>query len=59
MSMEIAKERAENQTWRDLPLELLISVMTNLEIDDNVRASAVCKPWYEAAVSVRITDQPP
>lgn len=59
MSMEIAKERAENQTWRDLPLELLISVMTNLEIEDNVRASAVCKPWYEAAVSVRITDQPP
>ncbi|KAG2317053.1 hypothetical protein Bca52824_020175 [Brassica carinata] len=58
--MEIAKEKAENQeTWRDLPSELLISVMTNLEIEDNVRASAVCKPWHEAAVFVRVTDQPP
>ncbi|KAL1202560.1 F-box/kelch-repeat protein [Cardamine amara subsp. amara] len=33
--------------------------MAYLEIQDNVRASAVCKSWYEAAVSVRIIDQPP
>ncbi|ESQ29673.1 hypothetical protein EUTSA_v10023551mg [Eutrema salsugineum] len=59
MSMMITKEKVENQTWRDLPLELLISVMAYLEIKDNVRASAVCKSWHEAAVSVRIIDQPP
>ncbi|EOA35319.1 hypothetical protein CARUB_v10020502mg [Capsella rubella] len=47
------------QIWRDLPLELLSSVMTYLEIKDNVRASVVCKSWYEAAVSVRVIDQSP
>lgn len=58
-NMENTKEKAENQIWRDLPLELLRSVMAYLEIKDNVRASVVCKSWYEAAVSVRIIDQPP
>ncbi|XP_010511356.1 PREDICTED: F-box/kelch-repeat protein At1g57790 [Camelina sativa] len=33
--------------------------MTYLEIKDNVRASVVCKSWYEAAVSVRVIDQSP
>ncbi|CAH2047116.1 unnamed protein product [Thlaspi arvense] len=57
--MEVTQEKSEKQTWRDLPLELLISLMAYLEIEDNVRASYVCKSWYEAAVSVRIIDQPP
>ncbi|CAA7055013.1 unnamed protein product [Microthlaspi erraticum] len=59
MSTEITEQNAENQTWRDLPLDLLISAMSHLEIKDNVRASSVCKSWYEAAVSVRVTEQPP
>lgn len=57
--MEITKEKTRNQIWKELPLELLSSVMSYLEIKDNVRASVVCKSWYEAAVSVRVINQPP
>ncbi|CAL9238436.1 unnamed protein product [Arabidopsis halleri] len=58
MSVENNEGSSKNM-WKDLPLELLSSVMAYLEIKDNVRGSVVCKSWYEAAVSVRVIEQPP
>ncbi|KAL6133618.1 hypothetical protein ACLB2K_065852 [Fragaria x ananassa] len=47
------KENLELQTWSELPIELLEVISSRLSLDDNIRASAVCKRWHSAAVSVR------
>ncbi|KAL9309977.1 putative F-box domain, galactose oxidase/kelch, beta-propeller, F-box-like domain superfamily [Arabidopsis thaliana] len=57
--MSVNTNEGSKNLWKDLPLELLSSVMTFLEIKDNVRASVVCKSWFEAAVSVRVIDKSP
>ncbi|KAL5545828.1 hypothetical protein UlMin_005515 [Ulmus minor] len=52
-------DKLEPQTWSDLPTELLELILSRLKLDDNVRASAVCKRWLSAAISVRVVNQPP
>ncbi|GMJ02908.1 FBox/DUF295-Related 1 [Hibiscus trionum] len=56
---EDGNERLELQTWSDLPVELLDLIMSGLPVEDNIRASAVCKRWHEVAVSVRAVNQSP
>ncbi|XWS43410.1 hypothetical protein CRYUN_Cryun16bG0101200 [Craigia yunnanensis] len=56
---EEAKERLELQTWSDLPVELLELIMSHLSLEDNVRASAVCKRWQKVAISIRVVNQSP
>ncbi|CAN8244813.1 unnamed protein product [Cochlearia groenlandica] len=61
MSMKESTEQKsdQKQTWRDLPLDLMVTIMSYLDIKDNIIASVVSKSWHEAAVSVRNTDEPP
>ncbi|XVE61477.1 hypothetical protein DITRI_Ditri06bG0043400 [Diplodiscus trichospermus] len=56
---EDGKDRLELQTWSDLPLELLNLIMSRLTLEDNIRASSVCKRWHNVAVSVRVMYQSP
>ncbi|XVF55737.1 hypothetical protein PTKIN_Ptkin06aG0061000 [Pterospermum kingtungense] len=56
---EDGKESLELQTWSDLPVELLELIMSHLTLEDNVRASAVCKRWHKAGISVRVVNQSP
>ncbi|XWS66664.1 hypothetical protein CRYUN_Cryun05aG0220000 [Craigia yunnanensis] len=58
-STEDGKERLEVQTWSDLPVELLELIMSHLTLEDNIRASAVCKRWHKVAISVRVVNQSP
>ncbi|XWS56008.1 hypothetical protein CRYUN_Cryun09bG0049600 [Craigia yunnanensis] len=58
-STDDGKERLELQTWSDLPVELLESIMSHLTLEDNIRASAVCKRWHKIAISVRVVNQSP
>ena len=37
----------------DIPWELLQEILSHLGLKDNIKASAVCKTWFLAAVSVR------
>ncbi|KFK32787.1 hypothetical protein AALP_AA6G288300 [Arabis alpina] len=52
-------KKTENPTFSELPLSLLEVIMSNLVLKDNIRASAVCKSWREAALSVRVSDKAP
>ncbi|XP_020236903.1 F-box/kelch-repeat protein At1g57790 [Cajanus cajan] len=49
---EAENENLELQTWSDLPTELLESILSRLSLDDNVRASVVCKSWHSVATAV-------
>ncbi|KAE8657792.1 Cysteine-rich RLK (RECEPTOR-like protein kinase) 8 [Hibiscus syriacus] len=53
------EESLKLQTWSDLPGELLELIMSYLTLEDNVRASAVCKRWNKIAISVRVINQSP
>ncbi|KAL1191482.1 F-box protein [Cardamine amara subsp. amara] len=54
---KIGKEK--DQTFLDLPSDLLQLVISRLPLKDNIRASAVCKAWHEACVSLRVVDTSP
>ncbi|XP_062165744.1 F-box/kelch-repeat protein At1g57790-like [Alnus glutinosa] len=59
MTMEEKKENLELQNWSGLPTELFESIISRLTLEDNVRASVVCKRWHSVAVSVRVVNQSP
>ncbi|ESQ38311.1 hypothetical protein EUTSA_v10029466mg [Eutrema salsugineum] len=46
-------------SFADLPTVLLEIIMSQLVLKDNIRASAACKSWLEAAVSVRVVEKHP
>ncbi|CAK8571380.1 unnamed protein product [Lathyrus sativus] len=56
---EVKNDNLELQSWSDLPAELLEIIMCSLALDDNVRASVVCKSWNSVANSVRVVNQSP
>ncbi|RDX83872.1 F-box protein, partial [Mucuna pruriens] len=58
-AMEVENENLELQTWSDLPTELLELILSRLSLDDNIRASVVCKRWHSAATSVCVVNQSP
>lgn len=45
--------------WSNLLPELLRLVMLRLFVKDIIRASAVCRSWYESSVSFRMNDRHP
>ncbi|KAK4487276.1 hypothetical protein RD792_006115 [Penstemon davidsonii] len=49
----------QQQTESELPPEMLEDIISRLELEDNTRASAVCKSWLVAAISVRISNKLP
>ncbi|CAN8254465.1 unnamed protein product [Cochlearia groenlandica] len=49
----------KDQTFLDIPYDLLRLVILRLPLRDNIRASAVCKTWHEACLSVRVVDSSP
>ncbi|ESQ44437.1 hypothetical protein EUTSA_v10006319mg [Eutrema salsugineum] len=53
--MEIEKD----QTFLDLPCDLLQLVVSRLPLKDNIRASSVCKTWHKACLSVRAEEKSP
>lgn len=58
-SSEDNNKEVEQQTWSELPIELIELIMKHLTLRDNVRASVVCKRWNLAALSVRVVNQSP
>ncbi|CAK8544085.1 unnamed protein product [Lathyrus sativus] len=56
---EVKSENFEQQTWADLPVELLELIFSRLVVVDNIRASVVCKRWHSVASSVRPVNQSP
>ncbi|CAH8273091.1 unnamed protein product [Arabidopsis lyrata] len=46
-------------SFADLPSSLIETIMSHLVLKDNIRASAACKSWYEAARTVRVVDKHP
>ncbi|CAH8361933.1 unnamed protein product [Eruca vesicaria subsp. sativa] len=50
---------AVNPSFDDLPSSLLEVIMSRLVLKDNIRASASCKTWREAAISVRVVEEHP
>ncbi|CAA0394901.1 unnamed protein product [Arabidopsis thaliana] len=46
-----------NPSYTDLPSSLIEVIMSHLALKDNIRASAACKLWYEAGVSVRVVEK--
>ncbi|KAL1214114.1 F-box protein [Cardamine amara subsp. amara] len=46
-------------SFADLPLSLIEIIMSYLILEDNIRASAACKSWLEAAVTVRVVEKHP
>lgn len=55
----VRAKKTENPTFSELRSSLLEVIMSNLVLKDDIRASAVCKSWREAALSVWIVDKPP
>ncbi|CAA2966540.1 F-box kelch-repeat At1g57790-like [Olea europaea subsp. europaea] len=57
----VAKSGQSNdqQPELELPTEILELILSQLSLRDNIRASAVCKRWHDAATSVRLADKPP
>ncbi|CAL9232907.1 unnamed protein product [Arabidopsis halleri] len=49
----------EKPSFADLTLCLLEVIISQLDLKDNIRASAVCKTWREAGLYVRKVDKPP
>ncbi|CAA7018622.1 unnamed protein product [Microthlaspi erraticum] len=52
-------KNALKPSFADLPLCLLEVIMSQLVLEDNIRASAACKSWREAGVSVRVVEKHP
>ncbi|CAA7028023.1 unnamed protein product [Microthlaspi erraticum] len=46
-------------SFADLPSSLLETIMSRTVLKDNIRASAACKSWHEAAVYVRVVEKHP
>ncbi|CAH2071286.1 unnamed protein product [Thlaspi arvense] len=53
------RRKALIPSFADLPLCLVEVIMSQLVLKDNIRASAACKSWREAAVSVRVVEKHP
>ncbi|OIW09371.1 hypothetical protein TanjilG_01342 [Lupinus angustifolius] len=59
-STEVKNENLEQQTmFDDLPSELLELIFSRLTLDNNIRASVVCKRWHSVATSVRVLSYAP
>ncbi|KAK7278674.1 hypothetical protein RJT34_23709 [Clitoria ternatea] len=58
-AVEVKNDSLELQTWSDLPSELLELIFSRLTLDNNVRASVVCKRWCFVATAVRVVNQSP
>ncbi|CAA0392885.1 unnamed protein product [Arabidopsis thaliana] len=54
-----SSKKIMNPSFADLPSSLIEEIMLLLVLKDNLRASAACKSWYEAGVSVRVVDKHP
>ncbi|CAN8308341.1 unnamed protein product [Cochlearia groenlandica] len=52
-------KEAEKPSFADLTLCLLEVIISKLVLEDNIRASAVCKTWREAGLYARLVDKPP
>lgn len=60
VSTEKKKElEEEQQTWSELPTDLLELIISRLTLMENIRTSAVCKRWLSVAISVRVVNKPP
>ncbi|CAA7028021.1 unnamed protein product [Microthlaspi erraticum] len=46
-------------SFADLPSSLLEVIMSRIVLEDNIRASAACKSWHEAATYVRVVENHP
>ncbi|KAF8084761.1 hypothetical protein N665_0703s0016 [Sinapis alba] len=50
----VSKKKCIKGMWNmNIPSELLQEILSRLSLKSNIQASAVCKTWCEAAVSVR------
>ncbi|CAK9179175.1 unnamed protein product [Ilex paraguariensis] len=58
-AIEENNEKEKQQTWSDLPVELLELIISRLTLMENIRASAACKRWLSVAISVRVVNKPP
>uniref|UniRef100_A0A7N0UYZ4 F-box domain-containing protein n=1 Tax=Kalanchoe fedtschenkoi TaxID=63787 RepID=A0A7N0UYZ4_KALFE len=58
-TVENVETMEQLRRWSDLPPELLELILSRLKLDDNLRASAVCKSWNEVACVVRVVSQSP
>ncbi|KAI9122060.1 hypothetical protein K1719_006749 [Acacia pycnantha] len=56
---EVKNEYLELQNWSDLPAHLLELILSQLTLEDNIHASAVCKSWHSVATAVRVVNQSP
>ncbi|XP_010423520.1 PREDICTED: F-box protein At4g00893-like [Camelina sativa] len=54
-----SKKALMNPSFADLPSDILRMILSPLILEDNIRASAACKSWCEAGVSVRIVEKHP
>nr|XP_010427473.1 PREDICTED: F-box protein At3g56470-like [Camelina sativa] len=52
-------EKEKDQTFLELPSDLLQLVISRLPLKDNIVASVVCKTWHKACVSLRVVDPSP
>ncbi|EOA22688.1 hypothetical protein CARUB_v10003392mg [Capsella rubella] len=53
------KSPVSDPSFAELPTDVLGIIMSSLFLKDNIRASAVCKSWCGAAVSVRVVEKYP
>ncbi|KAF8047709.1 hypothetical protein N665_2861s0003, partial [Sinapis alba] len=65
-SSTVASKRSKSSSkealypsFADLPSSLVEIIMSRLVLKDNIRASAACKSWLDAAVFVRVVENPP
>nr|XP_018475520.1 PREDICTED: F-box protein At4g00893-like [Raphanus sativus] len=56
---KIKSEEALKPSFADLPSSLMEIIMSRLVLKDNIRASAACKSWLDAAVFVRVVEKHP
>ncbi|KAJ8532704.1 hypothetical protein K7X08_015593 [Anisodus acutangulus] len=42
-----------------VPIEILEQILSRLNLKENIRASAVCKKWLAASISVRVANKAP
>ncbi|KAG9144713.1 hypothetical protein Leryth_021656 [Lithospermum erythrorhizon] len=59
VSIDEAEKHNEQSTIYNMPMELLELIISRLTLEENLRASVVCKRWLKAAISVRVADKPP
>ncbi|EOA19318.1 hypothetical protein CARUB_v10003152mg [Capsella rubella] len=55
----ISDQPVSDPSFAELPTDVLGLIMSSLVLKDNIRASAVCKSWCGAAVSVRVVEKYP